>query len=327
MISIQLDSTDLENFRFAYSPMIELVSSFKLLHDPSRWGMFMPWVDDAMRALDGIDLPYMYAAIQASPYIADFVTQTPQRSDITFNEAIAEIRNTPAELIRNHIECIIEEGVENEIHHHFLAYPADAVECLIAEMTLYWERVLAQHWPRIQTVLENDVLFRAREMALQGVGSMLTNLNPMMQYLEGQLLRDKIYKKKLKDKHFQLGGRGLQLVPAMLGRLSWQVVPEYQPMIIYRARGAGLWYAPQQQDTEKALVIALGEGKARLLSALNTPSHTTELARKLGITAGAVSQQLSRLSEAGLVQAHRSSNKVYYRLSPRGEKLLMLFME
>jgi DNA-binding transcriptional ArsR family regulator len=176
-------------------------------------------------------------------------------------------------------------------------------------------------------VLENDVLFRAREMALQGVDTMFTNLTPMMQYLCGQLLLDKPYKNKLKNKDYQLGGRGLQLVPAMLGRLSYQIVPEYQPMIIYRARGAGLWYAPQQPDTEKALVIALGEGKARLLSALKTPAHTTELARKLGITAGAVSQQLGRLSEAGLVQAHRSSNKVYYRLSPRGEKLLILFTE
>src|SRR5262245_3036425 len=118
MISIQLDTTDLENFRFAYSPMIELVTSFKLLHEPSRWGMFMPWVDEALRALDGIDLPYMHAVIVASPHIADFVTQTPTRSDITFDEALSDIRKTPAELVRSHLEYIIEDGDENEIHHH-----------------------------------------------------------------------------------------------------------------------------------------------------------------------------------------------------------------
>src|SRR5689334_22851322 len=148
MISIQLDTTDLENFRFAYSPTIELALSFKLLNDPTRWGMFMPWVDEALRALNGSDIPYMRALISDVHYMADFVTQAPSKPQTTFDEAMAAIRNTPPELIRQHIECIIGEGDENAIHHHFLAYPAEAVECLIAEMTLYWERTLMRHWPR-----------------------------------------------------------------------------------------------------------------------------------------------------------------------------------
>lgn len=330
MISIQLDTTDLESFRFAYSPMIELVSSFKFLTKPGSRGMFNPWVEETLRALDGIELPYMRAVILSRYYIADFVTPTPTKPQMTLSDEIAQVRNTPAELIRKHVELVIEASEESEIRRHFLAYPHEAVECLIEEMLLYWNRALAHHWPRIQTVLENDILFRAREMALQGLDSMFTKLNPYVQYLTGQLLLNKTSFSRGVKTDISLEGRGLQLVPMMFlcgDKVSWQIVPEYQPMIIYGARGAGLWYAPPEQDPEEALTVALGEGKAKLLQVLKTPANTTELAHKLRVTAGAVSQQLGRLNQAGLVESHRSGNKVYYRLTMRGEKLLTLFAE
>jgi DNA-binding HxlR family transcriptional regulator len=331
MITIQLDTTDLESFRFAYSPMIELVSSFKLLHNPDRYGIFGAWVDEALRALDGLDLPYMQAVILNHYYIADFVTQTPTKPRMTLDEEFELIRSTPPELVRRDLDIVIEASEESEIRHHFQMVPHDAVECLLAEMELYWNRVLAHHWPRIQTVLENDILFRAREMALYGVDSMFTNLNPYAQYMTGQLLLNKPYLGRECNLEVSLEGRGLQLVPAMFRggayKISWQVVPEYLPMIIYGARGAGLWYAEAQPDPEAALTLMLGEGKAKLLQALKTPSHTSELAHRLSITAGAVSQQLGRMNQAGLVESHRSSSKVYYRLTSRGEKLLTLFTE
>jgi DNA-binding HxlR family transcriptional regulator len=330
MITIQLDTTDLESFRFAYSPMIELVSSFKLLNNPDRYGIFGAWVDKALRALNGIDLPYMQAVILNHHYIADFVTQTPTKPRMTLEEEFALVRSTPPGLVRRDLEIVIEASEESEIRRHFQMYPYDAVECLLAEMELYWNRVLAHHWPRIQTVLENDILFRAREMALYGVDSMFTNLNPVVQYLSGQIMFDKQHFGKPVDVTVGLEGRGLQLVPAMFGcsgGISWQIVSEYQPMIIYAARGAGLWYAETQPDPEAALTLTLGEGKAKLLQALKTPAHTSELAHRLSVTAGAVSQQLGRLNQAGLVESHRSSSKVYYRLTSRGEKLLTLFTE
>jgi DNA-binding HxlR family transcriptional regulator len=330
MITIQLDTIDLESFRFSYSPMIELVSSFKALNNPEHYGLFGAWLDEAQQALNGIEFPYLQAVALQKYYIADFVTQTPIKPRMTLDEEFALVRNTPPDLIRKHVNTVIETSEESEIRRHYLMCPQDAVDCLLAEMELYWDRVLAHHWPRIQTVLENDILFRAREMALYGVDSMFTNLNPVVQYLSGQIMFDKQHFGKPVDVTVGLEGRGLQLVPVMFGcngGVSWQVVPEYQPMIIYAARGAGLWYAEAQPDPEAALTLTLGEGKAKLLQALKTPAHTSELAHRLSITAGAVSQQLGRLNQAGLVESHRSSSKVYYRLTPRGEKLLTLFTE
>ena len=57
------------------------------------------------------------------------------------------------------------------------------------------------------------------------------------------------------------------------------------------------------------------------------PSTTTELARVLGASPGSVSQHLSRLRRAGLVEPHRVGRRVYYRLSSSGESLLGVFGE
>ena len=103
--------------------------------------------------------------------------------------------------------------------------------------------------------------------------------------------------------------------------------PHWLPMLIYGARGGGLWYREEVPDPEEPLTLTLGAAKAKLLLTLKQPAHTAELAQKLSVTAGAVSQQLGRLHEAGLVESHRSSSRVYYRLTARGEKLIAVFAE
>ena len=51
---------------------------------------------------------------------------------------------------------------------------------------------------------------------------------------------------------------------------------------------------------------------------------TTEVASRLGVTPGAVSQQLAMLRRAGVVDAHRSGRGVYSELTPLGTSLLAL---
>ena len=98
-------------------------------------------------------------------------------------------------------------------------------------------------------------------------------------------------------------------------------------MLIYGARGSGLWYRAEMPEPDKALRMALGTGRAKVLVALKSPAHTAELAQRLKLTSGAISQHLQRLNHAGLVESHRSSHRVYYHLTPRGEKLVGLFTE
>ena len=65
----------------------------------------------------------------------------------------------------------------------------------------------------------------------------------------------------------------------------------------------------------------MGRRRAELLTALATPASTTDLARRTGVTAGAVSQHLGVLRACGLVTGHRMGRRVLYVRTPAGDAL------
>lgn len=65
----------------------------------------------------------------------------------------------------------------------------------------------------------------------------------------------------------------------------------------------------------------LGAPRARLLTLLEEPLSTVELARRLTVTASAVSQHLRVLHATGLVTRSRDGRQVLYRRSALGDQL------
>ncbi|MGZ8566362.1 MAG: helix-turn-helix domain-containing protein [Actinomycetota bacterium] len=55
--------------------------------------------------------------------------------------------------------------------------------------------------------------------------------------------------------------------------------------------------------------------------------YPTELAARVGVTPGAISQQLAQLRRAGIVEAHRSGQGVYSSLTPLGTQLVELLSD
>lgn len=327
MISIHLQPGDLEALRFAYSPLLETVMAYRALTKADYYNPNDRWLQEARRATYGMAFPYMDAMVASQHYIADFITPTPTSTRQTFEETLEFVRATPHDIVRTNVQKVIQHDEDSALRQHFFAYPQESVDCLIEELRFFWYRVLKQHWDSINARLEEDILYRARQMALGGVETMFSDLNPRVQYEKGALRLDKGYSHR--DKSYQLTGEGLYLVPILIANqcLSWQIVPEWKPGIFYGARGSGLWYHNEQPDPDEALQITLGAGRAKVLHSLINPSSTGELARQLEITSGAVSQHLTKLTQAGLVESHRSGYRVYYRLSPRGEKLISLFAD
>jgi DNA-binding HxlR family transcriptional regulator len=329
MITIELQPGDIENIRFAYSPLIELTSSFCVIQRQQKQAPYRAWMEEIRHSLAGFEFPYIEAVVPPRHYTADFVTPTPMSTQSTLEDELARVYDTPPEIIQKNILLTIKAGGENEIRRHFLVNPRDALDCLMQELRLYWQLTLAQHWGKMRAVLENDVLFHAREMALHGVDHMFENLNENLRYGESAIYLDKKHHLDQQDYSTQLDGTGIYLVPAVFARtsLSWQIVPEWKPMVIYGARGTGLWHRAETPDPDKALRLTLGTGRAKVLVALQSPAHTTELAQQLNLTSGAISQHLQRLNQAGLVESHRISHRVYYRLTQRGQQLVSLFTE
>jgi len=327
VITIDVTPNDLANMRFGYSPMMELMSSYRLLYKPERQGQYHRWVDEARIAIDDVDLPYLHTLATIPYYIPDFLTATPATTITDIEEELGRLRSVPLEIIRKNISYALELAGDNEILLHFMAYPREAMECLIDELRIYWQRTLIHHWPHMMSVLDGDVLYRARSLALEGTKALLDNLHPELQLVNDRLIYTGSEKPESHRRNYHLDGTGVQLVPGIfVCNLTWQIEPEWQPMLSYQSRGIGLWWRQNEAVPDESLEIALGAGRARVLRVLATPSSTGEIAHQLEITAGAASQHLSRLQQAGLTEPRRSGQRVYYHLTRRGEKLLALFI-
>ena len=331
MITLQLSPADVEKVRFSFSPLIEVSASYKVLLRPDRHTVYQSWVDETNLLFDRIEFPYMTAVILEHGYIVDFITPTPPKTILNFEDEIDRVRETPDDVIRKNVEQVISKAGISPIRQMFLDHPREALECLIEELRFYWQQALAPHWAQMRNILEADVVYRARMLATYGIDAMFTDLADYVAYQQGALQVHKNHDDcGLNQPHIvQLQGQGLQLVPAIFASTggAWQVVPEWLPMVIYRPRGLGLWKQPHLPEPDEALQLTLGTSRARLLQVLAEPLHTTDLAQRLNVTAGAISQQLGRLSQAGLIESYRSGSKVFYRLSTRGERLLDLFAQ
>ncbi len=327
VITIDVTPTDLANIRFGYTPLMELMSSYRVLHRPEKRSMYYRWAEEADNAIHGIDLPYLHAMSTVPFYIPDFLTATPTTTITDIEVELQRLREVPLEVIRKNVTYALQMAGESEILRHFMVYPREAMECLIDDIRIYWQRTLAHHWSHMMSVLDGDVLYRARSLALDGTKAVFESLHPELQLVKDQLIYTGSEKPDTIKKNYSLDGTGVQLVPGVfVCNLTWQIEPEWHPMLSYQARGTGLWWMENKDVPDESLEIALGAGRARVLRMLSTPASTGEIAYTLEITAGAASQHLSRLQQAGLTEPRRSGKRVYYHLTRRGEKLLALFV-
>ena len=117
MVLIKIDVTpnDLANVRFGYSPLMELLSSYRLLYKPYKQGQYHRWVDEARTAIDDVDLPYLHTMSTVPFYIPDFLTPTPSTTITDLEEEISRLRSVPIEVIRKNISYALELAGENEI--------------------------------------------------------------------------------------------------------------------------------------------------------------------------------------------------------------------
>ena len=157
-------------------------------------------------------------------------------------------------------------------------------------------------------MLDADLAHRARRLTEGGPAALFADLHRMVRWRDGRLDVGTLF-----DASVPLAGRGLVLVPSAF---YWQSVgpiidPPWQPTLIYPARGVELLWQPGEAGP-RALSRVIGRSRADLLAALEAPRSTTDLARQLGLSPGAVSQHLAALRDAGLLTAARRGREVLY---------------
>jgi Family of unknown function (DUF5937)/Helix-turn-helix domain len=319
MIRMRFGHGDLARVRFGISPVAELRRSRQVLDDPGAQALHLPWVVQAREATADLDLSLLRAMDPARVYTPDFVSPPPASPLAELDDELAAIAATPPEQARAEVVRAYRNRELPAVLERLVGDPQAGVAELVELLRAYWERALAPHWPRLRAVLEGDVLYRARQMADGGAERLFADVDPAVSWSEGVLEVDRPIEETV-----ELEDRGLLFVPSVFVWPSVVLITarQWQPTIFYPARGVGTLWEPQSASAPDALAGVLGRVRAAVLTALDRPRSTTDLARALGVSPGGVSQHLGALRAAGLVQGHRVGRVVLYLRSPAGDTLV-----
>lgn len=320
MILARFHTEALTRVRFAISPMFEMTRSVKALMDPGGAALHLPWVEQALPAVADLDLSPLFA-LQSSPsYNPDFVNPPPSGPLVEFEDELAVMLATSPRQIAAEIRFAFGEGHLPPVLEPFVQKPKRSIEGLAELMREYWERTHAAHWPRLRSLLEHDVLYRSRQIADGGTARLFCDLDPGVSWDDGVLQIDC----GECESGLDLDERGLLLVPSVFvwPKVTTLTLEPWQPTLAYPARGIGMLWSPDEPGAPDALERLVGRTRATLLTALDSPRSTTELAGELGLTPGGVSQHLGVLRDAGLVCGRRVARSVLYLRSTEGDTLV-----
>jgi len=323
-LTLDLDTSDMAQLRWAISPAWELLASVRALNHPAAVAIHLPWLaahrDDAL-----LTRPAARAArdLCAAPsHLPGFLAPTPDSPLRTVEEELKEVRATPADVVRRDLQACFPDTLPESLKPLMRA-PRRELGRTVDQLEAYWDRTLAPHFPRLRAILQSDIHHRARTLTERGPATMFADIHPDLTFdpAAGRLA---IAQRELSpaDAHRSLDGRGLVLVPSAFAwpRVWVKTAIPWSPVIRYPVRGVGaLW---ESADRQTDLAAALGETRARLMIMLDAPATTQDLARRAGLATGGVSTQLHKLAAAGLVEGHRTGRRVLYARTARGNALL-----
>ncbi|WP_368662723.1 DUF5937 family protein [Kitasatospora sp. NA04385] len=324
MAELPLPARDVARVRFAVSPMWQLTTGYRLLASGTADPVHRRWLAQVRprAAAAGLDRGWFAELLPpGAAYVPDFLNPAPAGPAPALEEELAAIAATPAERIRADLDHLRHhQGGAGPRARALHADPAARLPQLLREAAAHWELEIAPYWPRIRALLEADVFHRARQAARHGTGHLLNALHPQVSWDGTGLHLDR--RARTLARH--AAGGGLLLVPtAFKGPgLSTRIAPPDPPQLAYRARGAGRLWEPRTTPATDALAAVLGRARTLLLVELDTPAGPTELARRTGLSAAHVSENLGALRAAGFVTSHRAGRTVLYARTEVAETVL-----
>lgn len=329
MIEILLGPEDLTRIRFARSPLEELVHSVPVLAGTRRLPMHRPWLAMARPRVTGLDLGVLLALARGPRVVPDFLAPSPGAMTGDFADELDDIAATPADAVRASLdELRTPQGLPaalRPLHEH----PERELRRLVDTMAAYWRAAIEPVWPRLRALSDADLAHRAHMLTVGGLAKVFADLHPEVEFAPpNRLLIGKPHKAVREP-----SGRGLMLVPCVFAwpRLLVLHNEPYQPTLTYSPRGIGrLWTdgTGGTDGTHSADTLAqplgelMGRSRAALLTQLDLPLTTTQLASYLGVSAPAVSQHLAVLRRCRLVTSRRSGRWILHQRTPLAAELL-----
>jgi DNA-binding transcriptional ArsR family regulator len=192
------------------------------------------------------------------------------------------------------------------------------LERLAGAVRSQFETVVAPVWADVRAAVEADRSRRARLLLEEGCEGLLRSYQPMMRWVPPVLQVDVRH-----DRSLHLEGRGLLLVPSYL---SWRTPdflrdPSLPPVLVYPVE-PDLRVRSELRASGGGLPALIGQTRTSVLASIGAGRTTSELARRIGVSAASISQHTGVLRETGLIRSSRIGKAVLHTITPLGAALL-----
>ncbi|TDD98882.1 transcriptional regulator [Jiangella asiatica] len=322
-MTVEVGVAELAATRFAVSPLSETVAALQQLAGRDRQPVHRRWLRWATAELAGhpIDLSHTWPLIVSDRLgWPEFLVPAPAGPGTSIDDDLAALRRTTPAQVRASLRRVFADEPPPAARD-LSARPVTGLRAIAGELRAAHDRLVAPHWPRIRAVLDADVAYRARRLAIGGAADLFADLHPDLHWHDERLVLDGARWRT--DRVVNRGPGGLVLMPVVLGSAYVLIKKSTstQTTVRYPARGAGALWTAGARPAPGGTVRLIGRARAELLEALRSPATPTDLARSLGVTPSAVSQHLRVLRENGLVAGERSGRAVLYSTTALGAAL------
>jgi DNA-binding transcriptional ArsR family regulator len=333
-LRVHFTAEDLARTRVATEPdpMWELVTSLHRIQAPSDL-RYRPWlghVRTRMRATPRLrgSLRVLTMLVPERGAFPDFLTPPSTSGYEGFDGALELIGATPQHRVRPDLATTYRRGRMPSWVRRLADGDRDHRRDLHAAMRVYHSEVVRPVWAELGESFLADRTLRGQALLDGGVDRLLSTLSPSIRWDPPVLTAD-----YPRERDLYLNGRGITLVPSSFCQRNpvSLIDPDLPPVLVYPLTGdrgqvgGSLDAADTAGDlgavVPEGLAALLGHSRALALLTLRHPCSTTELARRVGVSAGTASRHATALRAAGLVTSTRHRNLMVHHVTRLGRQL------
>jgi len=320
LVEFRLAPDDLSAIRFGISSGHELVHAVRVMSNPQLHPLQWGWLRSTRALVAPEDLTLLRLVVGDDGYAPDFFTVRSEW-DLTPQDEIARFAEHDPTLVAADLgkRVLRTTGPQRRILETLALNPLRTRDVIAKAWSAFWDAAMAPYWPQIERLLRADIGVRARRMSQTGTGNMVATLHEAVSWSSGAV---QVWLHR-HEETLDCAGSGLVLVPSVMANRC-AVLTEHaaQPTLFYPAQGVSETWTSQTAERSQALAALLGEGRARILLAVEQPLSTTELAHACGLAVSTVSHHLTILRGSGLIDSRRAGASVLHTRTTLGEALI-----
>ncbi len=323
MLHISLDADALAASRFAVSPLMLAAAALHPDRQPESSPQRYPAqgdIEDLLRRRLHL-LSSMRADIGGQ--IPEFMVPALSAQTAGIDAELHRVATAPAYVVARQLAVLASRARTHDGSFARRLPDLDArafAQRIAQELEVFWHRLLAPVATSLLAQAEGDIAGWARTIAARGLGAALNALHPDIAYRDNRLIL------RTGDGPVTSAAGRITLLPSplatpcMVSAGSWHAPDVY---LVHPTRGTGGPRAARG-DAEAAHPLAdvIGHSRFTLLSALDSPRTTTELAERHRFGKSTISYHLGHLDRGGLVTRLRTGRHVYYQRTAKADRLL-----